>query len=391
MSTRTVAAWLLFCVVHVVPASAQDSLGQALSFLLTNQAVQTGDFVKDAEAARVTSETISRLVLIELTTQPLSSSAAGFAYEFNPALGTLERASDSFGPFFTERAATSGRGRLSMGVAVQVAQFERIDGQDLEDGSFITSGNQFRDEPAPFDIEALTLDLESRSVTLFGSVGVTDRLDVGVAVPFISLSLEGRRVNTYRGEALLQATADASASGLGDAALRAKFRLFGAQASGVAVLGEARLPTGREEDLLGAGSASYSTFLIGSFESRALSAHGNVGLTTGGLADIFSYRGAIGISATPRLTLVGELLGRTLRDVGRIVEERVPHPTIVGVDTLRRVATDGDVSVIAAVAGLKWNIASTWLLGAHVTFPLTDRGLRPGLVPVVTLDYTVAR
>lgn len=210
-------------------ARAQESLTSVLSFLLTNQAVPTGDFAKDAEAARVTRDTLTRLLLLDLATVPISSSASGFVYRFDPTLGTMMRASDSFGPFFTERSLTAGRGQASFGASAQVARFTSLDGRDLRDGRLVTSANQFRDEPAPFDVEALTLELESRTVTFFANIGLTDWLDVGVAVPLVTLSLRGQRINTYRGQTLLQATATADATGLADAAVRAKYTWQGPQ------------------------------------------------------------------------------------------------------------------------------------------------------------------
>jgi hypothetical protein len=372
-------------------ASAQQSLSDTLSFLLTNQAVPTDDFERDAAAAQITRDTMSRLLLLELTTLPISASAAGFTYRFNPALGTLERTSDNFGPFFTERSLTTGRGGVSFGMSLQAARFTRLDGHDLRDGRFVVSGNQFRDEGQPFDVETLSLEVTSRTYTVFATIGATDRLDVGVALPFVSLSLGGERVNTYRGQSLLQARADAVASGVGDIALRAKYQVLGARGSGLALLGEARLPTGREEDLLGTGTASYRAMLIASVEPGGLAAHGNVGLTAGGLADGFFYRGALGAAATPRVTLVGELLGRRVQEVGRMAQVRVAHPTIPGVDTLRLVPDGTGVHTASAVAGVKWNLAGTLLLSGNVVFPLTDRGLRSRPVPVVALDYAFGR
>jgi hypothetical protein len=359
-----------------------------LSFLLTNQAVPTGDFERDAAAARVTRDTLSRLLLVELTTLPISASAAGFTYRFNPALGTLERTSESFGPFFTERILTTGRGRASIGASVQATQFTRLDGHDLRDGQFVVSGNEFRDETQPFDVETLSLEIQSRTFTLFGTVGVTDRLDLGVAVPFVSLSLGGERINTYRGQSLLQARADAEATGVGDIALRAKYHLLGNRGTGLALLGEARLPTGREEDLLGAGESSFRALVIVSVEPGPVAAHANAGFTTGGLADGFFYRGALGVAAAPRVTLVGELLGRTVREAGRMTQVRVAHPTIPGVDTLRLVPDGAGIHTASAVAGVKWNVGGTLLLSGNVAFPLTERGLRSRPVPVVALDYS---
>src|SRR5690606_11627001 len=103
-------------------------------------------------AARVTSETMTRLLLVELGTLPISTSSAGFVYRMNPALGTLERASSSFGPFFTERSLTAGSGQASIGVSVTAARYTHLDDRSLRDGTLVTSGNQFRDEATPFDV-----------------------------------------------------------------------------------------------------------------------------------------------------------------------------------------------------------------------------------------------
>ena len=46
---------------------------------------------------------------------------------------------------------------------------------------------------------------------------------------------------------------------------------------------------------------------------------------------------------------------------------------------------------LLAVAGLKWNIADTWLLTANVRRPLTDVGLNASWVPTITFDYAFGR
>lgn len=372
-------------------AFAQDSLTGVLRFLLTNQAIPTGDFEKDAEAAAQTSDTLTRLVLVDLATVPISSSASGFLYRFDPVLGSIARASDSFGPFFTERSQTAGRAQLSFGMTAQAATFEALDGRNLRDGLLVTSANQFRDESAPFDVETLTLRLRSRTLTFFANVGVTDRLDIGAAVPLVTVSLEGERVNTYRGTTLLQAHATATATGIADVAVRAKFRLAGADERGVSVVGEMRLPTGRDDDLLGAGTAAWRGVLIGSAASGPLAVHGNVGVTAGGLVRELQYRGAATLAASPRVTVVGEVLGRSLSDVGPLAQSSAPHPTIDGVDTLRLVSEAGSTRTAAAVVGAKWNVAGTWLLSGNVVLPLTDRGLRAKPTFLVGLDIAWTR
>lgn len=370
---------------------AQQPVRDVLSFLLTNRSVPTDDFERDAEAAESTRDTISALLQVELSTLPISSSSAGFTYRLNPLLGTVERASDSFGPFFTERTLTAGEGQASIGVAVEVARFTRLDGLDLRAGTLVTTGNRFRDEAEPFDVETLTLDLETRTVSLLANVGVTDRLDIGAAVPLVFLSFEGQRVNTYRGQSLLQARASAEASGLGDVALRAKYRLLGETGTGLAAAGELRLPTGRAEDLLGTGETAFKGMVIASTEPGRVAASANFGMTFGGLSDELHYSGALTVSASPQLTLVGELVGRRIGDVGHIVAAYAPHPTIDGVDTLRLVTDGTSTHTSYAVAGFKWNVQGSWLVSGNVLLPLTDSGLRADVVPVFAVDYAFGR
>ena len=383
---------LAFVLLVPAAAAAQDeSLSSVLSFLLTNRAVQTGDFDRDAAAAEATRDTVTELLLGELATQPPSLSSVAFVYRFNPGLGTVERASGSFGSFFTERSLTAGRGQSAFGVSMRTASYQQLDGRDLRDGQFLTTANQFRDEPQPFDVETLSLDLHSRVLTFTGTVGVTDRLDVSAAVPIVSLSMTGTRVNTYRGTPVVQATADASASGLGDVAIRAKYGLLTGRAGGVALAGELRLPTGREEDLLGAGKAAFSALLIGSAERGPVGYQGNLSLSGGGLSNEVAYRGAVTFNAVERVTLVGELIGRRIGEAGRITAVRAPHPTILDVDTIRLVSEDSSVSTAATVLGAKWNVTGTWILAGHVLVPMTDRGLKSGVVTLIGLDYAFGR
>ena len=41
-------------------------------------------------------------------------------------------------------------------------------------------------------------------MTLLASVGISDRFEIGGAVPFVRLTLEGERVNLYRGMKMLR-------------------------------------------------------------------------------------------------------------------------------------------------------------------------------------------
>jgi hypothetical protein len=379
-----VMALLLLAVA--TSASAQQSISDVLSFLVTNRTIATDDFVRDEAAAIATRDTISKLLVLELATLP-SSSGGGFTYRLDPALGTVIRASDSFGPLFTERSLLSGQGRASFGVSYRSITFDNIDGRSLRDGTLVSTASTLRGDAAPFDIETVSLRIRTDTMTVNGTVGITDRVDVSAGIPFIRLTLQGERVDTYRGRQLLQATGSASAYGLGDVVLRARYNVLRSGASGIAVGGETRLPTGKEEDLLGAGRASFTPRVIGSYEQDRVGVHGEFGYTFRGVTEALSYAGAVTAVAAPRVTIVGELLGRRLNGVGRLVETTLPHPRLVNVDTIRLTSSPETADRLVVVAGFKWNVASTWLLTANVLRPLTDVGLNARWVPSVTFDY----
>src|SRR3954468_11225415 len=207
MTAELRAVLLAFGLVvsAAAPAPAQ-SVNDVLTFLVTNQSVSTGSVERDREAAQATSVTISRALAANLATLPVTSSSGAFVYRLNPELGTVQRSTHSFGAFFTDRAATVGRGQASFGLTMQQFRFTSLDGRDLRDGSLITMANQFTDEAVPFDVDRLTLDVNASVATLYGNVGITDRLDIGFALPFVALTLDGSRVNTYRGRTFTQAT-----------------------------------------------------------------------------------------------------------------------------------------------------------------------------------------
>lgn len=383
----------MLVVVLLLPAAAraQDTVSDILNFLLTNRTVVTDDFDRDEAAAQATSDAISNALLLEVATLPLSSSSGAFTYRFNPALGTSERASSNFGAFFVERAVTAGRGRASFGLTFRYSEFQSLDGFNLRDGSFVTTANQFADEPRPFDQEFLFLRLSTATTTAFANVGVTDRLDLGVAVPIVALKVEGERFDNFRGTETLQASASAEVIGLADMAIRGKFRVLGNRGSGLAIGGEVRLPTGSRDDLLGAGEVTYRGLAIGSVEGRYLALNGNVGYSGGGIADQIDYGANLTLAPAARFSLSVELFGRSLSDIGRLQPLTLPHPTYAGVRTTRLTQDGSTLRTAASVAGFKWNFAGAWLLNANVLMPIGDRGLQADYAPAVSLEYAFGR
>jgi hypothetical protein len=388
---KTTAAAAMLVLGVAAAADAQQSVSDVLTFLVTNQNVETGNPDRDRSAALATSNTISRALLANLATLPVSSSSGAFVYRLNPELGTVERATSSFGPFFVERALTAGQHQASFGLTFQQMRFTSLDGHNLRDGSLVTTANQFGDEAAPFDIDQLTLAIDASVATFYGNVGITPRMEVGFAVPMVRLQVNGSRLDTYRGRPFTQATASATATGLADMVVRTKYTLFEEEGQGVAAAVDVRLPTGRQQDLLGAGSASVRFLGIGSIESGIVSAHANAGMIVGGLAREFDYGGALGVAAASHVTVTGELLGRWLDTQSGIVPVSSANPTIAGADTIRLLPGSTGMHIVSVVPGLKWNLSETWVLAANAVIPLTKAGLTAPFTPFIGLDYAFGR
>ena len=391
MRLASAALTVLMLVLPVRPAHAQETLTDVLSFLLINRSIPTGDFSRDEQAAARTRDAITGLLAAELGTLPMNSPVSGFTYRLDPALGSNVRATTNFGPFFTERSLTGGRGQGSFGLVYSQADFTTIDGRHLDDGTLVATASRFTGDTDPFDAETMRLLMKMRMVTVVGQYGVTDRFDVSAAVPFVTMQMSGDRTDVYRGTSFVQASAVASASGLGDAVVRGKYNLLRSGGTGLAAGAEVRLPTGDEDNLLGTGEFMVTPKLIGSFERDWLGVHGSFGYGFGGLAREIHYAGAATFAATERITVIGEYIGRQISEGGRLTEVVDPHPTLAGVETIRLTAASDSTTRGLIVAGIRWNVGAKLLLSASVMRAVTSAGLNARWVPAITFDYALGR
>jgi hypothetical protein len=372
------------------PAVAQGtSVRDVLSFLMTNQAVPTGDFVRDQQAAEATRDTIARGLLVELATLPITASSGGFSFRFNPSIGTLERVAQGFGPFFVDRATTAGRGQASISTTFRYSSYTSLDDHALGDGSLVTTANKFRDEPAPFDRDTLSMAIRSSTVTFFGNYGITDALDIGVAVPIVRLTLSGERVNTYRGTSFVQARGNAQSAGVADVAVRSKLQMVRSPGGELAAEVEVRLPTGAVEELRGTGqTAVKGTLIVSSGSAGPFEGHVNTSYTVGGISKEAGVSGALTVAPSNRLTFSAEALVRRIDALNGIAAVAQPSPTIAGMDTIRLLPTGEPTTTMTAVGGLRWNLTSTWLLNGYVVVPVTKRGLNARPIPALAIDYS---
>ena len=191
-------------------------------------------------------EVIADLVGLEVSTAPIGSSAGGFTFTFDPVTRSFSRAAPSFGPMFGDRAITAGPGRAGFGFNYIRSTYDRLDGIALDDGSLQTV--VLRTGNTPLVAGTTELRISTDTLVVFGNVALNRWFDASVAVPFITLRLDG----THRIADQL-ATGAATASGLGDVALRGKLRLHETPQGGVALGVDLRLPTGDHKAMLGAG------------------------------------------------------------------------------------------------------------------------------------------
>ena len=181
------------------------------------------------------------------------------------------------------------------------------------------------------------------------------------------------------------------ATGFADMVVRTKYSVFNDDTTALAAAVDVRLPTGRQQDLLGAGSTSVKVTAIGSMEEGALSAHANAGMTRGGLANEFSYGASLAYAATRKVSVAAELLGRWIDSSGHLLSTTAPHPLLSGVDTIRLAGDSSTLRMLTAVPGLKWNLTDTWVLAANVSVPLTSAGLTAPITPFIGIDYALGR
>jgi hypothetical protein len=272
----------------------------------------------------------------QLTLLPLGSPGSGLVYVYNPALKTFTASTEDLGPILTERANTTGRHKVRLGFSYQRFSFGTLDGtslhnlqasfthvddlqadatgtvnppythatsncfigtQPLQNGPNNTSYCGFvRDR-----IDTVTdVSLRLNQSTVFATLGLTNRIDVSLAIPIINVGMDVTSTATIHnssntddhlfkpaycsaGVSCRNTTFSSSngTTGIGDIVLRAKGVVWGGERAAVAVGADLRLPTGDEQNFLGSGTIGFTPFAVFSYAAR-VSPHVNVGYEVNG-------------------------------------------------------------------------------------------------------------
>lgn len=380
--------------------------------------------------AQATLTQLNRGIASQLATFPLGSSSGGFTYTFDPALGVFSRSTDSFGPIFAERALTAGKGKFSFGANYVRTTFDSFEGDNLRDGDitlFLTHADLNRDGGhLDFFFEGdtikanLFLDIKADTAAFFANYGVTDRLDVGMALPYVRITMDARiheHIEKFStGDELFvfhifqngtddnDLRAHGRAEGFGDLVLRAKYRLRkSTEGGGLAAGVDLRLPTADETELLGSGATQAKLYLIASGSGKRFSPHVNVGYTvskggsvvTGPLPDELNYTAGFDAALHRRVTFTADLIGRTLRNFDRIVRVEKEWEFTHGFNGPIETTTISDyelqkdnLNMLLGSVGLKVNPFGRLLISGNVLLSQGKRGLQDYFTPIVSVDYT---
>jgi hypothetical protein len=405
------AAALICVAAAYAPAAAQDVESPCPGELASSSLDARVRYVACLAGSVAAGEVLARSIGLEVATAPFGSTSGGFTFTFDPVLRTFSRSANTFGPAFSERATTSGRGRFSGGANLLRRSYDRFGGSSLSNFEVARlSGTN-----APAETTTLGLDVVSETVAVFGHVGITNNFDVGAAVPFVRLRLSGfARAVAPGGTILPTEGVQAESSGLSDIAVIGKYQLWksmptGISSSGIAALVIVRLPTGNEENLRGLGVTRTTFGLVGSAALGRVSPHVNVGyeLWSAGIdipsdfltdatvqaKDQIIYSGGVEFEAHPLLTVNVDLLGRFVRGAGKI-EPRTfrydPATNDFGVDSATVLMASGGLNTLTLAPGFKWNLWQGALLSVHTLLGMTTDGLTDRVTPVVGLDWAFA-
>ena len=353
-------------------------------------------------AAYGSASALNGLLIAQIINLPTGSNAGGFAWTYDPALGTWGRSSDSFGPQTGERAQTVGRRKLNFGFAYQRFTFDKLEGQPI---AIESVGG----------IPAASLSLQERvslsradvSVkTTFVNYGITSRLDIGVFIPVVSVAMDGSLAFTLRKgpgrnpPVVSQRTTTASAreQRLGDPVFRGKYNFIRRSHGGLALAIDGRL---HRQNQLGARGAKVQ--LIASANSAAVNTHVNAGFSAAGCDesqdelchnfDAILVAGGIDKAVTKRVTLSTDIHMQRV-DVRRRGASSVTVPITgplggcaMGIATACSSSIIERADTVTLSMTGKVNLWGNLLLTVTGLIPANSSGLTDRFTPIIGLDY----
>ncbi len=434
---------LLLSLLLIVPASAaaqglRGKIGELFIFgtgeqplflagTADNTSVQAhaGHFVPSAVGSNASLISfLTSAIGTSIAAIPISATSSGTTFRFEG--GVPVQTSTSPGPIIGERAQTLGKGRVFVGASVSQLNFKTLRGADLDDlrlnfthanadfpGCDTIFGGDCTLQGIPtlendFIQLDLALELDVRATTFQITYGLLDRVDIGVAIPIISVSLRGQsnaQVVPFGGptashffdgnpadpELFATRSIQGSASGVGDIAARVKIGVSESPSKRFAILGDARFATGSEEDFLGSGHFSVRGMGIVSAEFGQFASHANVGyLYREGDEQNDAVLATIGFDQilASWATLAADLVSELQVGASKLI---IPDPLTID-EPFRRLIEPTSVpdmrdDIINASLGFKFTTTSGLTIVTNSIWPLNNGGLRPNVMLTAGLEY----
>ncbi|HKS72886.1 MAG TPA: hypothetical protein VJQ82_06780 [Terriglobales bacterium] len=395
----------------------------------------------------------------QISQLPLASPASGFIFSFNPGLGVVSRSTQSFGPILTDRAETIGKHRLFVGFSYQYFDFDRADGVNLR-----RFGAVYQHEPEPDlcvgqppnappffcmngeplftkDVIATTnhIDLFVNQYTGVATFGITDRLDISVAIPILNVRMSTSSDATIQsfeppnpiivpvgnnqlhqfatpspdpsheivyGPTRAQFFNGRTATGIGDVIIRGKFRVLQRERSGLSVGVDVHTPTGDAMQFLGQGTVGVRPFVTYSRTGR-VAPHGSFGYQRNGdsvlagdptgtaastkvvkshLPDILTYDAGVDAGLNRRITVSADFIGQSLLSAARI--NATSFTDFGGNVHSDLTSSTGTVNQESIAVGAKISPFGKFLITANVLFRVNDAGLTSKPTPLIGASYT---
>jgi len=332
----------------------------------------------------------------EIAALPFGSLESGFALMFDPESGTFVRSTKSLGPLLAERPSTLGRGRFNLGVSFTYYKYNEFEGQDLDNLKVDALHQPDTLDPADkrtnFELDTvrinLDIDIDVWVLALNATYGITDRLDVGILVPLVSVEMDIKAraeiivspetpmrtppIHRFGDESPDDSASD-DAIGLGDIILRGKYQLLQSDVMDIAGAMLIKLETGDEDNFLGTGDTTVRPLMVAARtfnnvlgSSISFTPHLNFGFEWNlNESDESTVEYVLGFDVgNTRWVIAGEFFGSHELDRNGIGED-----------------------ILATSVGAKWNPFDQFVLTANAMFPLNDEGLRSDLVTTVGVEY----
>jgi len=364
---------------------------------------------------------------------PLSSTAAGLTFDFST--GVPVATTTSLGPIFAERAQTLGSRRINIGFNMSYLNMSRLRGVNTEDLRFTFVHQDVKPDTSvlgdnlnEFDTIDLfmNLDLSATVLAFYFTVGITNQLDLSVAVPFVNVHMEATPIAIIDSYSYLLSDSanhnfgsdpanpvlttrpdpiNDDATGIGDIAIRAKYNFIKGEGLNFAALLDFRPPTGDEASFLGAGKSSYRGMLITSAALGDFSPHLNLSYAhQGGIQNRDGIEISVGYDQkiTEWFTLAADFLGSY--EISNNKEIQFPSENVniegdpVIHHTPKHVMKEVSLTNIPYFShdnfsngsvGFKINPKKEMILVGNVIFPLNEGGLRSSLIPTVGFEFTL--